>query len=255
MFDPYIHATGRTTVLGFTAANPTADGEQAGDDLLRYLAAHPLTATHLAQKLCVRFVSDTPSADLVAAVAAAYLQSGTQILPAVSAILRSTEFWQSRGRKVRRPAENLLATIRVLGVGVQSWPDALNLLGWLSSNMGHRPLDWAAPNGYPDVAAAWRSAGTLIDTWQLHLGLAGAWWDAFRTPDPATFYAGARTSGEAVDRMTQRLTGMRWSAPHRAVLQRFLNEPAGTPLNRSVLQWMAAPLAAVVLDGPHHALR
>ena len=38
----------------------------------------------------------------------------------VSTILRSTEFWQSRGRKVRRPAENLLATIRVLGVGVDS---------------------------------------------------------------------------------------------------------------------------------------
>ena len=122
--------------------------------------------------------------------------------------------------------------------------------------MGHRPLDWPAPNGYPDVAAAWRSAGTLIDTWNMHLGFAGGWWDAFRTADPATFYAGARTSGEAVDRLD--------AAAHRHALvgraprgAAALPRRAGRrpPLNRSVLRWMAAPLAAVVLDGPHHALR
>jgi hypothetical protein len=38
-------------------------------------------------------------------------------------------------------------------------------------------------------------------------------------------------------------------------LQRFLNEPASTPMSQSVLRWWAQPLAAVILDGPHHALR
>ena len=73
-------------------------GERAGDDLLRYLASHEFTAQNLARKLCVRFVSDNPSKDLVDAVAQAYLDGRTQILPMVSTILRSTEFWESRGK-------------------------------------------------------------------------------------------------------------------------------------------------------------
>jgi hypothetical protein len=39
------------------------------------------------------------------------------------------------------------------------------------------------------------------------------------------------------------------------VLQKFLNEPASTPMGNSVLQWWGEPLAAVILDAPHHALR
>jgi hypothetical protein len=192
----------------------------------------------------------------VNAVAKAYRDNHTKILPMVSTILRSTEFWESRGRKVRRPAENFLATIRVLGVGVKSWPDALQSMHWITSSMGHGPLDWPAPNGYPDVAAAWRSAGTLLNVWEKHLGLAGGWWDGFTEPSLTTLYGGTpSTSGDAISRLTKRLTGTTWSATHRAVLQQFLDEPASTPMSRSILRWWGVPLAAVILDGPHHALR
>ncbi|MDQ2957130.1 MAG: DUF1800 domain-containing protein, partial [Actinomycetota bacterium] len=67
------HWVGPITVLGFSHPNSTAaGGEAAGDGYLRYLASHPSTANRLAQKLCVRYVSDTPTPTLVAAVAAAY---------------------------------------------------------------------------------------------------------------------------------------------------------------------------------------
>src|ERR1700742_1806982 len=73
-YNSALHATGPVTVLGFSDANPTAaGGEAVGDAYLNYLAHHQLTATHLAQKLCIRYVSDTPSASLVAQVAAVYL--------------------------------------------------------------------------------------------------------------------------------------------------------------------------------------
>jgi hypothetical protein len=257
LFDDYIHATGSVRVLGFANANSSAAaGEKAGDDLLRYLAAHPYTAQHLAQKMCVRFVSDTPSTSLVAAVAKAYTDSGTQILPMVSTILRSAEFWQSRGKKVRRPAENLLATLRVLGVGVSNWPKALETLHWMTNDMGHCPLDWPAPNGYPDVAGAWRSAGTLLDTWNTHLGVVGGWWSGLKAVNVDTLYGGTpANSGDAINRLTRRITGMTWSTTHRAVLQTFLGEPASTPMSQSALRWWAEPLVAVILDGPHHALR
>lgn len=258
LYNPDIHGTGKVTVLGFASANTTAaGGEKAGDALLRYLAAHPATAKHLAQKLCVRLVSDTPSADLVAAVAAAYTASGTQILPMVSTILRSTEFWESRGKKVRRPAENVVATIRVLDITPTDLTKALDTLNWVTSNAGNRPLDWPAPNGYPDDANSWRSSGTLLQLWNMHLGLAGGWWNGLPGPTIASFYAGSgpATSGAAVTALARRLTGMTFSAAHLSALQTFLGEPASTTYSRSVLGWMTPTLASLILDGPHHALR
>jgi hypothetical protein len=257
LFDDYIHATGRVKILGFRHTNRSAaGGEKAGDDLLRYLAAHPYTAQHLAQKLCVRYVSDAPSPGLVKAVAKAYLDNHTQIMPMISTILRSSEFWEARGKKVRRPAENVIATLRVLDVKVKNWNQATSTLHWMTAGMGHAPLDWPAPNGYPDVAAAWRSSGTLLDVWNMHLGFVGGWWDGLGEADINKLYGAApHTSGAAVRQLSQRLTGTEWSDRHRAILQKFLSEPASTPMSDSVLQWWSEPLAAVILDGPHHALR
>jgi hypothetical protein len=257
LFDDYIHGTGAVQVLGFTHPNSTATGgEQAGDDLLRYLAAHPYTAQSLARKLCIRFVSDNPSSTLVDAVAKAYRDNDTRILPMISTILRSTEFWQSRGRKVRRPTENLIATIRILGLGVSNGGAALNTLHWMTNDLGNCPLDWPAPNGYPDLATAWRSSGTLLRSWEYHLGTVGGWWDGIAGADITALYGGTpTTSGDAITRLTKRLTGMSWSSTHRAALQNFLDEPASTPMSDSVLRWWGEPLAAVILDGPHHALR
>jgi hypothetical protein len=257
LFDDYIHYVGPIKVFGFTHANSTATGgAAAGDALLRYLAAHPNTATHLARKLCMRFVSDNPSTTLVNAVAKAYRDNKTQILPMVLTILRSNEFWESRGKKVRRPAENLIATIRVLGVGVSNWSDALDTLHWMTNDLNNCPLDWPAPNGYPDVAMAWRSSGTLLRSWDAHLGMVGGWWGGLRAANVDALYGGTpANSGDAVSRLTKRLTGMTWSAAHRSALQTFLNEPASTPMADSVVQWWGEPLAAVILDGPHHALR
>ena len=153
-------------------------------------------------------MSDNPSSALVTAVAKAYLDNKTQILPMVSTILRSTEFWESRGKKVRRPAENLLATIRILGVNPSDWSNGMSTLHWMTSAMGNVPLDWPAPNGYPDVAASWRSAGTLLNTWNYHLGFAGGWWGTFPAVDPNVLYGGTpANSGDAIDRLTRRLTG------------------------------------------------
>jgi uncharacterized protein (DUF1800 family) len=252
------HYTGPIKVLGFSHANTTAaGGEAAGDAYLRYLASHPSTATRLAQKMCIRFVSDTPSAALVAAVAKAYLDSKTQILPMLSLIVRSDEFWSSRGAKVRRPTENVLATIRALGIGAADMGKALQSLHWITSDIGQVPLDWAAPNGYPDTAASWRSSGTLLSLWAYHRGFAQSWYDGFSKLNPVTLYGPVppKTSGAAIDLLTVRLTGMTFSAAHRQALQAFLAEPASTVMARSNLRWYLPHLIPLILDSPHHALR
>lgn len=258
VYKPEQHPVGPIQVLGFSHPNDTAEGgEAAGDAYLRYLAAHPQTATRLAYKLCLRYVSDTPSAGLVTAVANAYLRSQTQIVPMLQTIFHSDEFWASRGTKVRRPAENLIATVRMLAVKPTNYGKALSTLHWMSASVGNAPLDWSAPNGYPDLAAAWRSSGSMLDLWQFHIGFVQGWWEGFAKPAPATYYGGKvpATSGAAIDALTNRLTGMRFSPAHRQALQTFLGEPASTPIAKSNLKWRLTDLIAVILDGPHHALR
>jgi uncharacterized protein (DUF1800 family) len=256
-FNSSVHWVGAVKVLGWSSSNLTgAGGEKVGDDLLRYLAGHSFTAQNLARKLCIRFVSDNPSTDLVNAVAQAYLKNKTQILPMVSTILRSTEFWESRGRKLRRPAENLVATVRVANLAVTDWAKATDTLRWLSYYLGHPPLDWSAPNGYPDVASAWRSCGTLVDTWQMHLALVCGSYGGLAAADISALYGGTpANSGDAIARLSQSLTGSTWTTADLGVLQTFVGESATTSMDTSLLKWWALPLAAVVLDAPHHALR
>jgi hypothetical protein len=256
-YHPDDHYTGVVRVLGFAHANSAAsDGGPAGDALIKYLAKHPATASRLAMKMCVRYVSDNPSPALVAAVAQAYLASGTQIVPMLTTILRSTEFWESRGAKVRRPTENLIAGVRVLAPAVSSMPKALDSLSWMSSNVGHAPMEWPTPDGYPDVAVAWRSSGTLLGLWKLHLGFAGDWWTGFTPSDKRVLYGpNALTSGQAIAQLTKRLTGRTFGIAHRAVLQTFVGEAASTPIAISQLRWVLTPLIGIILDGPQHALR
>jgi hypothetical protein len=251
------HYTGVVRVLGFAHANASVgDGEPAGDALITYLARHPATAQRLARMMCVRYVSDTPSSALVTAVANAYLASGTKIVPMLATILHSTEFWQSRGAKVRRPTENLVATVRTLAPRVSDMAKALDSLSWMSSNVGHAPLEWPSPDGYPDVAISWRSSGTLISLWKLHIGFAGDWWDGFAPSDKRALYGGTpATSGQAITLLTRRLTGMTFAPAHQAALQTFVGESASTPMAISQLRWVLVPLIGIILDGPHHALR
>jgi hypothetical protein len=255
-YNPKTHATGAVQVLGFSDPNKDATGEAAGDALLTYLATHPDTAQHLARKICIRFVSDNPSQALVTAVANAYLTNQTQILPMVSTILHSHEFWQSRGAKVRRPTENLIATVRALGVHVTQLGKAAESMQWQTSALGHAPMEWPAPNGYPDVASEWRSSGAMLDMWEYHLSYIGHWWKGFAKLDADRLYSHPpRTSGEAIDLLTKRLTGATFSGHQRTALQAFLNESRHTPMHKSTIRWNQTALVALILHSPQHAMR
>ncbi|MTD13849.1 DUF1800 family protein [Nakamurella sp. YIM 132087] len=260
VYKPERHWTGRVTILGWTHPNTNAaDGQAVGDSYLRYLAKHPSTAKNLARKLCIRFVSDTPSQALIDSVAAAYTANGTAILPTVRAIFTSAEFWASAYKKVRRPAENLYATLRILDGRMGSDPvKTLDTLWWMTRTMGNVPLEWAPPNGYPDVAGAWRSSSNLLSMWQYHRGLAQNWWkEAFVVPPTTALYPATRprTSGEAIRVLNVRLLGNETSATQQAALQEFLGEPASTLLDNSMLRWYLDHLVPLILDGPRHGRR
>ena len=158
-YDARKHWTGAVTVLDFSHENASPEGGlEVGDAYLRHLAAHPGTARTIARKLAVRLVSDMPPQPLVDRLATAYLDSGT----AIARCSTCCSGRRSSGRRwARRPGARWRTSWRPPAVGI--WPGddirrgSLAGLANRAHGAGHRPLAWPAPNGYPDVHAAWRS--------------------------------------------------------------------------------------------------
>ena len=198
-YDPRVHATGTIKVLDFEHPNTDADGRAATKAYLRHLAHHPATARRIARRLCVKFVSDNPSAGLVAHVAAAYRRSGTKIRPTLLALVDHPEFAASAGAKVRMPAEDYIASVRALRVGLRPPRDEqsfVNAMYWQYVGFGQAPYEWPAPNGFPEVGAAWTSAGRLLNGMGHHVNLAAGWWPTQDATRPRPGGLASRAAGD-----------------------------------------------------------
>ncbi len=260
VFDPGRHFVGPIKALTFTSANPSADGEAAGDAFLGYLAHHPSTANMIARKLAVRFVSDTPPDALIARLAQVYLANDTAIIPVLKALFAAPEFWASRGQKTRRPGEHVVATLRARGTSAGA--DLNKGLGdvvYRMSRMNNSPLDWKPPNGYPDVAAAWVSSGSMVTMWGVHRDIAGAGLgkDGITYTPITSLWGGGTpaTAGAAVDALSMRLVGQRLPAAQRGALLTFLGATDATPVTSADLGGQLDDLAALLFDSIYHALR
>jgi uncharacterized protein (DUF1800 family) len=263
-YDPSIHWTGKVKVLGFEADNSDPNGRAVTRAYLRYLAHHPATARRLATKLAHRFVSDSPSGDLVDAVAAAYLSSGTSIRAALRALVAHPEFGSSAGAKVRNPIEDFLATVRVLGVTAKrplkkfDWPFAEAQI-WMCK--GQYPFMWPRPDGLPLTNDAWSSASQLLGSLDTHYSLSGGWVGDkgsvhYRTneawlPQPQLRF------DAFVDHLCRMLLG-RGSTPRllKAACQATGVDVADTVNRRhELVQWLMPRLLTAILDTPEHLTR
>jgi uncharacterized protein (DUF1800 family) len=269
-YDAAAHAVGPVQVLGFGHANATqAGGEAAVLALLDHLAVHPATARRIATKLCVRFVSDEPPAALVDRLAGVYLAGKTAIAPVLRELFGSAEFAASVGAKIRTPLEDVAATLRVLGIGAEKVDPATNPTGtaglralyWTLDTLGHAPLRWSQPDGYPDVAAAWASPAGYLGRWNTHLNLAAGWHPKQLTR-PASLLKHLvptlpATHGGLVDALATRLVGAPLSAPHRAALTAFSGKQPASPLKAtdSAVKGNFPYLVALILDSPYFAVR
>ena len=178
-YDPDIHFTGPVKVLGFTHANGDRDGRAVLRAYLQYLAHHPATAQRIARKLAVRFVSDSPSQQLVDHLAAVFTKSGTDIKATLRALVDSAEFSDSVGAKVRTPTDDVCATFRVLGARINrpdDLQDAAKAIFYLSRTVGQTPFGWGPPDGFPQTAAAWSTPGRMMGSFHMHHTTAGHWY-------------------------------------------------------------------------------
>jgi uncharacterized protein (DUF1800 family) len=270
------HATGAVSILGFQHPNATADGgEAAAMALADHLARHPATAQRIATKLAVRFVADEAPAPLVTRLAKVYLDNDTAIKPVLRALFTSAEFAAALGRKTRTPFEDLIATIRTLGLGPEkSGIKALDALYNGLVNAGNAPFRWNPPNGFPDVAAAWASPSAFLMRCNNHLNLAAGWYPSGLTrPEPtrsgktqvnpgddllrSLVPALPGTYGALVDALAVRLTGAKLPPAHTAAVLSVAGKLPTSPLSGSdrSLASSAPYLIALVLDSPTFQLR
>ena len=261
-YDAYAHHTGDVKVMGFEDPNPTrAGGQDVGVRYLKYLANHPSTARHIAYKLCLRFVSDDPDPTLVDALAQTYLNNDTAIAPVLKQLFTSAAFANSVGDKMRRPFEDIIATLRILGYQPESnGVTGLRSLYWVYNEVGHAPLAWDLPDGYPDDAVSWQSAGTTLNRWNRHLSLAAHWQPkSLRQPKLRTLLPRRlpRTYGGMVDALAKRLVFRTLANAHKQVVLNLLDRRADDPFRDKDADatWRMAPAVAIMLDSPYHGIR
>jgi uncharacterized protein (DUF1800 family) len=147
-FNPRLHEPGPQRVLGKLYSD---EGVEQGRAVLRDLAAHPATATHVATKLACYFVADTPPAALVERMAKVFLDSSGDLKETARAMVSSDESWALPPAKLKRPSEWAAGMIRAAGLTTADparFTDGQALLG--------EPL-WrpSSPKGFPDDEASW----------------------------------------------------------------------------------------------------
>jgi uncharacterized protein (DUF1800 family) len=262
-YQPWNHWTGPVNVLGFSHPNASdTGGEAVVNAYLSYLSHHPATATRLARKLATRFVSDTPSAALIALMAKTYLTFDTAIAPMLRVMFSSAEFAHSVGAKVARPYEHLLSTARRMGAtpALDNLNAPLQLVN-MADDAGHNPFGQPFPTGQPDTADNWESTAATLFRWNNTWNMVNGYYpsDVVR-PLLLTVVAGATlpaTHGALLDVIATNLFGHTLGADHKAALLTFLGVTADKVVssNSAAVSYGLPSLVAVLLDSPYATLR
>lgn len=260
-YDPNRHTTGAVTVLDFHDANTSSNGAELTKRYLRYLANHPATARTIAHKLALRFVSDTPSEELVSHLATVFLESGTDIKTTLRALVVHPEFLASAGQKVRTPIEDLIATARVLNVNAQK-PIGGEAFGNKISHVqgGMLLYQWPRPDGPPDRNTAWTSATRVLSSFRMHWLMAGGFYPKknVRYRSTASWLPKKRLRfDQYVDHLCRILLG-RPSTPQilKAACQATGMAPGKVVTKRSsIAKYGGVRLIGALLDSPAHMMR
>lgn len=147
-FNPRLHEPGGQTVLGKLYDQ---EGVEQGRAVLRDLAAHPATATHVANKLACHFIADTPPPALVALMAKTFRDSEGDLKEVAKAMVSSEDAWSQPATKLKRPSEWGVAMVRATGI-TQIDPTRFTAGQELLGEPLWRP---PSPKGYPDDEASW----------------------------------------------------------------------------------------------------
>jgi hypothetical protein len=161
-----LHDDGPKTVLGQQI--PAGLGARDLDRVLEIVTSHPSTASHIAWKLCRRFIHDDPPVGAVAATAKAFSDSRGDIRTTLRALFATEEFRspEMRGAKFKRPFHFVVSALRAANARTDASPRLVDYL----LRLGHAPFRYPTPDGYPEEATHWKS--TLLWRWNFATALA-----------------------------------------------------------------------------------
>jgi uncharacterized protein (DUF1800 family) len=167
-FHDWAHDAGEKQALGVRF--PEGHGRDEGIRLLKMLASLPATMHHVSWKLCQRFVSDEPPDGCVDDAVAAWKRSNGDIREVVRAIVSGPDFWAPRNirAKVKTPLEFVVSAVRA----VAAHPDTTPRLAQVVARLGEPLFQHVAPDGYPEMEAAWVNSGALLDRMNAAVALA-----------------------------------------------------------------------------------
>jgi uncharacterized protein (DUF1800 family) len=148
VFNPRMHEPGAQIILGRTFPDGEVDQGRA---VLAMLARHPATARHIAAKLVRHFVSDQPVPALADKLTKRFIATDGDLKEVAITLVTAPEAWSGAERKLKRPGEWIVASLRAAGV---TPPEIAPVMQ--AQNMLGEPL-WrpAAPKGFADEDAAW----------------------------------------------------------------------------------------------------
>lgn len=189
LYNPGMAEPGPETVLGRSYGVRTT-GFQAIRDALEDLAIHPATARHLARKLAVHFVSDSPDQALVEHMSTRYSDSGGDLVALYQAMLEHPSAWVDLGQKAKQPFDYIASSLVALNLtGAEflalSRRETIEMVVRPMAAMGQPFMEARGPDGWPEAASAWITPQGLASRIDWATGVAKH--VERRVRDPATF--------------------------------------------------------------------
>jgi uncharacterized protein (DUF1800 family) len=126
------------------------DGMAQGLAAIRDIAQHPSTARHVAHKLAVHFVSDTPPSSAVDRLAQRFHETGGDLRAVSQTLATLPEAWASGQQKVKTPWDLVVSASIATGVRLPADQVASFL-----DRLGQPVFMAPQPAGWPDDAASW----------------------------------------------------------------------------------------------------
>jgi uncharacterized protein (DUF1800 family) len=142
-----LHEPGPQTILNKVYEEA---GLEQGRAVLRDLAHHSSTATHVANKLARHFVADEPPPTLIARLARAFQDTEGDLKAVAKALVESPEAWVMPQSKLKRPSEWVISMVRAAG----SPADPGRFVRGQAS-LGEPLWRPPSPRGYADDEATW----------------------------------------------------------------------------------------------------
>jgi uncharacterized protein (DUF1800 family) len=220
-FDARQHDDGQKTFLGRT-------GNLDGGDIVNIIFEQPATARYLPRRLFEYFAYLRPEEDVVEGLAGVFRQGNFDVAPVVRAILTSRAFYSPRAMRtqVKSPAQLVVGTARLLGLDPAQVTPLVRAMDLMGQALFFPPNVGGWPRG-----ESWITTSTLLVRYNfsslvLTGGMPGvARRPAARPPLPSETtkaLAGARSAGEAADRLVNALVFGALDGQRRSVLVKAL---------------------------------